>query len=703
MNLKPGTTLHNGSYTIIETIGHGGFGVTYRAEQVMAHRNVCIKEFFPKDYYKRDDDTDNLSLLSQGHADMMDRLKRKFIKEAQTIASLDHAHIIHIYDVFEENGTAYYTMEYIEGKSLNEIIKERGALREDEANRYIQDVASALKYIHDRNINHLDVKPGNIMVRAKDDNVILIDFGLSKHYNAAGDQTSSTPVGISVGYAPIEQYQVGGLSEFSPMTDIYALGATLYYLVTATVPPQATSIGERGLPELPAHLSDGMRQAISRAMQYWRKDRPQNIDEFLALLDDQTAAMAFIPMDRDRKSNSSPKSDEPKPKKQSRRIGLWILLLILLIIIGTVVVLSLGGKEGATQHNPQNINMPEKNIKVDTITPPDSTRHKDEPGIKQDSTITAVPIPVPIPAAPELILTSANDVTIKPQGEKVKFKFEITNPISDAEIEYGTYEEWIEIEDIKIDQDSGDKISYIGYYTVPQNDSDKPRADNIVVTYCEQSFNIIVRQFPVATLTLSTNSINVSAEGGNEIINYSVGGTTKSVDVTQYYDWVKITHVGNDTIHLTIDPNPSSSPRNNTIKVTCGDIVKSIEVKQNARTAAPVLILKSNAIIAAPAGESIEIGYTIENPIPNGEITTSKPDAWATISSISDNSIKLNVAENSQQGARDTKFEVYYNGVAYPITVHQESNYVEVTITYKTTYVRDPKAWKKYQRRCRGR
>lgn len=108
MNLKPGTTLHNGSYTIIETIGHGGFGVTYRAEQVMAHRNVCIKEFFPKDYYKRDDDTDNLSLLSQGHADMMDRLKRKFIKEAQTIASLDHAHIIHIYDVFEENGTAYY-------------------------------------------------------------------------------------------------------------------------------------------------------------------------------------------------------------------------------------------------------------------------------------------------------------------------------------------------------------------------------------------------------------------------------------------------------------------------------------------------------------------------------------------------------------------------------------------------------------------
>lgn len=701
MNLKPGTTLRNGSYKIIETIGRGGFGITYRAEQVVAHRIVCIKEFFPKDYYKREDDTDDLSLLSQGQAEMMDRLKSKFIKEAQTIANLDHAHIIHIYDVFEENGTAYYVMEYIEGKSLNDIIKEQGALGEDIAERYIKNVASALSYIHDRKINHLDVKPGNIMVQDKDDSAILIDFGLSKHYNAAGDQTSSTPIGISAGYAPIEQYQLGGMSTFSPMTDIYALGATLYYLVTATVPPQATSIGERGLPELPAHLSDGMRQAISRAMQYWRKDRPQNIDEFLALLDDQTAAMAFIPMDRDRKSNSSPKSDEPKPKKQSRRIWLWILLIILLMIIG-IVALSLGDKKSTTQNSPQNIDKPVETIKADSIVQ-DSTYYYggiEEPThmIEQDSIIT------PVQATPVLKLTSANDVTIKPEGEKkVKFKFEITNPISDAEIWYGTYEEWIEIEDIKIDQNSGDKISYIGYYTVPQNDSDKPRADNIVVTYCEQSFNIIVRQFPVATLTLSTNSINVSAEGGNEIINYSVGGTTKSVDVTQYYDWVKITHVGNGTIHLTIDPNPSSSPRNNTIKVTCGDIVKSIDVKQNGRTETPVLILKSDAIIAAPAGESIEIGYTIENPIPNMKITTSKPDdAWVAVTvSSSDNSIKLNVAENSTKGARDTKFDVYYNDVAYPVTVHQESDYVEVHITYRLANTRSKKELRLERRRCR--
>lgn len=159
MQLQPGTLLKAGSYRIIRTLGRGGFGITYLAEQVMVRRQVCVKEFFPKDYYKRDGDTRNITLSSDGFGQMMDKFKTKFLKEAQIIAGLDHPNIIRIHDVFEENGTAYYVMEYIEGESLQSIVSRRGALGRDEAVGYIEQLAAALGYIHSHDIAHLDVKP----------------------------------------------------------------------------------------------------------------------------------------------------------------------------------------------------------------------------------------------------------------------------------------------------------------------------------------------------------------------------------------------------------------------------------------------------------------------------------------------------------------------------------------------------------------
>ena len=283
MKLQSGTILQGGRYRIVDSLGRGGFGVTYLAEQVMARRKVCIKEFFPQDYYKRDEDSVSISLLSENFKENMLRFKTKFIKEAQTIAALDHPNIIHIHDVFEENGTAYYVMDYIEGESLSELVKLGDAFAEADALRYIREAASALEYIHDRNINHLDVKPGNIMVRREDNRAILIDFGLSKHYDAeSGEATSTTPVGVSHGFAPMEQYKQGGVSTFSPETDIYSLGATLYFLVTGNVPPQAADIADDGLPTLPAHLSSSVRTAIEHSMEVQRKRRPHSIKEFLA-------------------------------------------------------------------------------------------------------------------------------------------------------------------------------------------------------------------------------------------------------------------------------------------------------------------------------------------------------------------------------------------------------------------------------------
>ena len=318
MDLTPGSLLERGKYRIIETLGLGGFGITYLAEQVMAERKVCIKEFFPKEYYNRDANGCSISLGSQGSAKIMETFKAKFIKEAKTIAKFDHTNIIHIHDVFEENGTAYYVMEYVEGESLSAVVKRRGALGEAAAVGYIRQVADALSYIHEQRIMHLDVKPGNVMLRSRDDRAILIDFGLSKHYDAdSGEATSTSPVGVSHGFAPMEQYKSGGVKEFSPATDIYSLGATLYYLVTGLVPPEAADVSDEGLPALPVHLSQGVRTAIERSMADKRKARPQSIDDFLKLLDDNTPEVVAIPTPKPTPSPVSAPVSAPVDDKTS--------------------------------------------------------------------------------------------------------------------------------------------------------------------------------------------------------------------------------------------------------------------------------------------------------------------------------------------------------------------------------------------------
>jgi len=287
--LLPQTTLQGGKYKIISTLGQGGFGITYLAEQTMLGRKVAVKEFFYKECCDREEGTSHVTLGTSGSRETVQRFLNKFLKEARTISQLDHPNIIKIHDIFEENNTAYYVMEYIEGENLSEMVKRQGALPEATAVAYIKKVADALSYIHARKINHLDVKPGNIMLRKHDQQIVLIDFGLSKQYDDVGSQTSSTPVGISLGFAPIEQYRAGGVAQFTPQTDIYSLGATLYWLVIGKTPPPADEVLE-GLPPMPSNVSVSVKQAIESAMKVNKKDRPQSVEVFLNLFDKKKSA-----------------------------------------------------------------------------------------------------------------------------------------------------------------------------------------------------------------------------------------------------------------------------------------------------------------------------------------------------------------------------------------------------------------------------
>ena len=287
--LNVGSYLQNGKYRIIGMLGQGGFGITYLAVQSGLERKVAIKEFFMKDLCNRDGCTSHVTLGTEGSRETVARFREKFLKEARNIARLNHPHIVRIYDIFEENGTAYYVMEYAEGGSLADLLKRKGCLSEPDATRYILQVAEALAYIHGENMNHLDVKPANILLNDRNE-AILIDFGLSKQYDAlTGGQTSTTPVGISEGYAPMEQYKQGGVSEFSPETDIYALGATFFKLLTGKTPPSASDVFEDGVPvdELKARgVSQEAIWVIKNAMEPKKKDRMKDVRLFLALKQD---------------------------------------------------------------------------------------------------------------------------------------------------------------------------------------------------------------------------------------------------------------------------------------------------------------------------------------------------------------------------------------------------------------------------------
>ena len=282
--LKLGTQLHGGDYTIYNVLGQGGFGITY-----LAHRRnksvVCIKEFFMKSLNSRDESEDSV-VCTAAASDMVDRYKQKFIKEAKQLKSLNHPNIVKVYDVFEENGTAYYVMENIEGGSLKHLLNLAGRLNEEKASDYIHQIAEALSYLHHNHMMHLDIKPDNILLRPQG-GVVLIDFGTSKGYDSEGSATSTTPVGLSKGYAPIEQYTIGGTQRFSPATDIYALGATLYRMLTGETPEESVERLEEGhdiLP-LPAGLKPTTVRAVNAALMLQRAKRPQSVEEFLELLD----------------------------------------------------------------------------------------------------------------------------------------------------------------------------------------------------------------------------------------------------------------------------------------------------------------------------------------------------------------------------------------------------------------------------------
>ena len=270
-----------GIYRIDSYLSSGGFGNTYIATNVEFDEVVAIKEFFMRGITQRDANNTTVSVSNIENKSLFYEQLQKFKKEARRLRKLKNEHIVSVHDLFEENGTAYYVMDYIDGENLAEKLKRQlMPLSETEVMGYLPQILDALSCVHNEGLWHLDLKPANIMVD-RAGNITLIDFGASKQRSTMGGATTSTAVSYTNGFAPREQMEQN-LEKFGPWTDFYALGATLYNLLTNKKPPLPSDIDDDRSTDkhlaLPMpFFSDEMKKLILWLMKTDRIERPQNI------------------------------------------------------------------------------------------------------------------------------------------------------------------------------------------------------------------------------------------------------------------------------------------------------------------------------------------------------------------------------------------------------------------------------------------
>ncbi len=270
-----GKTLQDGKYSLDAVLGEGGFGITFRATHHYLNQTVVIK---------------TLNQTMQ-RSQNFDKLRKQFQDEARRLALCLHPNIVRVSDFFEENNLPFMVMDFIDGRSLDAIAlsSPNGPLPEATALSYIRQISEALQVVHSKGLLHRDIKPQNIMRRRGSEQVILIDFGIAREFQAGEVNTHTTM--ISPGYAPVEQYMEA--AKRTPATDVYGLAATLYSLVTGQVPTASILLHAQPLQEprsLTPSLSPQTNAAILKGMEIDAYNRPQSIEQWLGLLSGEVAS-----------------------------------------------------------------------------------------------------------------------------------------------------------------------------------------------------------------------------------------------------------------------------------------------------------------------------------------------------------------------------------------------------------------------------
>lgn len=362
-------------YLIKKVLGRGGFGITYLAESTIYDGNIpqqasyTIKEFCLSDICTRA--ADGTITVPENKQAEYEEAKKDFLREAERLHQMSHEGIVPVNEVFETNGTAYYVMQYLGETSLKKYVKDQGgSLDEDEARRIVAKMAAALDYIHQKKVTHLDVKPENVMLVPGRDgrlNPVLIDFGLAAHYKSDGSVTSRHGVtGITDGYSPLEQY--AGIERFSPEADIYALGATLFFMLTGKAPVKAANMSMQTLyASLPDGLQDATVDALRNALQKLAEKRTKSISAFLADLDydrESDSSSDYIDPHATRRRTSKP--DSSSPSVDYKKIGLYGGIALAVVAVVVLLVVLLGGSSKSADDD--DMYSDEQTEEVDSMT-----------------------------------------------------------------------------------------------------------------------------------------------------------------------------------------------------------------------------------------------------------------------------------------------------------------------------------------------
>lgn len=389
-------------YRIEKVLGHGAFGITYLAMTVSHNEEkecqlpekVAIKEFFMKDYCSRD----NTGCLTEAPSgSIIEKYREGFKKEAKNQAKLCHPNIVKVFEVISTNNTCYIVMEYIKGTTLDKYIPKDKGLNEHEALSIARDIAEAMKYMHGRKMLHLDLKPKNVM-RDNDGRIYVIDFGLSKQYDNYGEPESSTAIGNGTqGYAPLEQLSPVDGNSFPVTIDIYALGATLYKMLSGKTPPYASEVlNNKDVVESELkkyNISHDVIQLVRDSMCPIKEKRIQSMDVFVeainCILKEDSDEETVVETD-EKKFSADGNQDE---RKSRNKLKISTFVLFVFVVIGMFLYFgnrlkysstpiveeaSVAHESHTSSRVPENSHHTQRPSKTTTNTPPKSNYSYEE-------------------------------------------------------------------------------------------------------------------------------------------------------------------------------------------------------------------------------------------------------------------------------------------------------------------------------------
>ena len=329
--LPQGSILY-GRYIIGRVLGQGGFGITYLAQDYQTKELVAIKEFFPDTMATRTGGT-AVTPFSGERGENFAYGRNTFLEEAKTMAEfLDNPNIVRVHSFFEENGTGYFVMEYLDGVSFQQYIKDHGGrISWEETLKIMLPILDALSAMHAKGIIHRDVTPDNIFI-TKDGTVKLLDFGAARY--SLGNVSRSLDVILKHGFAPKEQYKRHGRQ--GPYTDVYSTAATIYYAITGAKPDDAIERSDEDTMPLPttlgARITEAQEKVLLKGLAVQPEDRYQTIDAF-----------------RDALSGAVPPAPAPDPEER-RKLPKWLLpacgaVALILIAVGLSMAIGSRGND----------------------------------------------------------------------------------------------------------------------------------------------------------------------------------------------------------------------------------------------------------------------------------------------------------------------------------------------------------------------